>query len=428
MTHNVVVIGGGFAGVNVVKTLNKAPIKTLLIDKTNHHLFQPLLYQVASAALSPDDIATPLRKLFFRQKNVSVMMGTVANIDKKGRHIFLETGEKLHYNYLVVATGSIPFYFGQDQWATIAPGLKTINDALKMREKILLSFEKAERISNRMERKIFLTFVLIGAGPTGVEMSGAISEIIHEKSFKTFRHIRHEEIKIYLIDAAPRVLPSFPESLSERAYKALKKRGIEILTKTKVSHISYRGVRTEKRVIATENIFWTAGNQASPLVKTLNTPVDDQGRAVVGPDLSIPGHPEVFVIGDAALCSGKDGSPLPGVASVAMQQGRYVGKIIRKTLSTSERPPFSYFDKGGVATIGKNFAVGYIRKLHFSGFFAWTLWCFIHVLYLSGCRNRLSVILQWGFQYFSNFYNAHIIHTPIDEALKESIALRKKEE
>jgi len=425
---NVIVIGGGFAGVNVVKTLNRAPLKLLLIDKTNHHLFQPLLYQVAGAALSPADIATPLRKLFFRQKNTSVRMSAVESIDKKNRYILLATGEKLPYDYLVVAPGSTPSYLGHDQWAAVAPGLKTIDDALKIREKILLSFEKAERISNKKERKNYLTFVLIGAGPTGIEMAGAISAIIQEKSFKTFHRIHPGETKIYLIDAASRVLPSFPETLSKRAHKALKKMGIEVLTGIKVSNINRRGVRAGKRLIATENVLWTAGNQASPLIKTLDTPVDGQGRAVVGPDLSLPGHPEVFVIGDAALCPGKDGFPLPSTASVAIQQGRYVGKIIQKTLSKSERPPFSYFDKGGIATVGKNRAVGYIRHFYFSGFFASTLWCFIHILYLVGCRNRFSVILQWSFQYFTNSCSAHIIRTPIDEALTGSTSLQKRGE
>ena len=422
--EHVVIIGGGFAGINVAKALSKAHVDILLIDKKNHHLFQPLLYQVASAALSPADIATPLRQIFSHQKNTSVIMGTVKSIDKKKRELALANGDKISYDYLVIAPGASHSYFGNDQWAPIAPGLKTLTDALKIREKILLSFEKAERIDSIQEAEKFLNFVIIGAGPTGVEMAGALAEIVHKTLFKNFRHINPDKSKIYLIDAAPRVLPSFPEKLSKRAHKDLQKMGIHIITGKMVTNITEEGVTVGEGFIETRNILWAAGNQASPLLKTLDIPLDSQGRAIVKPDLSIPEHPETFVIGDAASFNDKDGNPLPGIAPVAIQQGHYIGKIIRKHIPKEKRRPFSYFDKGSIATIGKNRAVGFIRNFRFSGFFAWIIWGFIHIMYLINYRSRFGVMLQWIFHYFSGLRGARLIHKSIDEEL---IALRKKE-
>jgi NADH:ubiquinone reductase (H+-translocating) len=420
----VVIIGGGFAGINVTKALNKAHVDILLIDKKNHHLFQPLLYQVASAVLSPADIATPLRQIFSHQKNTSVIMGTVKNIDKQNRELTLATGDTISYDYLVIAPGTSHSYFGNDQWASIAPGIKTLTDAQKIREKILLSFEKAERIDNKQVAEKLLNFVIIGAGPTGIEMAGAIAEMAHKTLFKDFRHIHPEKSKIYLIDAAPRILPSFPEKLSKRAHKDLEKMGVHIITGETVSNITEEGVEIGEDFIETCNILWAAGNQASPLLKSLDIPLDRQGRAIVKPDLSIPEHPEIFVIGDAASCKGKDGKPLAGIAPVAIQQGLYVGNIIRKHLSKTQRPPFVYFDKGSMATIGKNHAVGYIRNFRFGGFFAWIVWCFIHILYLVNYRSRISVMLQWIFYYCSNRRSSRLIYKSIDEELT---SFRKKE-
>lgn len=420
----VVVIGGGFGGLNVVKTLSKANLDILLVDKKNHHLFQPLLYQVASAALSPADIATPLREIFSTQKNTTVIMGTVDKIDKEKRELLLANGETLPYDYLVVATGASHSYFGNDQWAPLAPGLKTVVDALHIREKILLSFEKAERMDSIHEAEKFLNFVIIGAGPTGVEMAGAIAEIAHKTLFKNFRRINPEKSKIYLVEGAPRVLPPFPEKLSERARKDLEKMGVRVITGEMVTNITEDGVQLGADFIEARNIIWAAGNQASPLLKTLDIPLDRQGRAMVEPDLSLPNHPEIFVIGDAACSMGKNGKPLPAIAPTAIQQGRYVGKIIRKQIPKEKRRPFRYFDKGSIATIGKNRAVGYMRNFRFTGFFAWLIWGFIHIFYLVNYRSQFGVMLQWVFHYISGLRGARLIHKSIDS---EIAALRKKE-
>ena len=411
----VVVIGGGFGGLNVVKSLKKSHLEVFLIDKKNHHLFQPLLYQVASAALSPADIATPLREIFSMQKNTTVMMGTVQKIKKDEKKILLENGETISYDFLVIAIGARHSYFGKNEWEPLAPGLKTIKDALKIREKILISFEKAERTDSRLEAEQFLNFVIIGAGPTGVEMAGAIAEIAHKTMFKNFRRIRPEKSKIYLIEAASRVLPPFPQKLSHKAKKALEKMGVRVIIGKSVTNITDEGVQVGKIFIAAKNIIWAAGNQVSPLLKTLDIPLDRQGRAIVNSDLSIPGHPEIFVIGDAACCFGKNKMPLPAIAPTAIQQGRYVAKLIKKGTSPGKRRPFRYFDKGSIATIGTNKAVGFIGKLLISGFFAWLTWGFIHVVYLVNYRSRFSVTLNWVFHYLTGLRGARLIHKALDE-------------
>lgn len=419
----VVVIGGGFAGINVIKSLRGAHLDVVLIDKKNHHLFQPLLYQVAGATLSPDNIATSLREIFSLQKNTSVIMGTVEKIDKKNQELVLVDGDKISYDYLVIAPGSCYSYFGNDQWQPFAPGLKTLCDALKMRDKILLAFEKAERIDSVQEIKKLLSFVIIGGGPTGVELAGSLAEIVRKTLFKNFRHINPKTANIYLIDAAAKILPSFPDKLSKRAHRDLEKMGVHIITDQMVTNLTEKGVYMEDSLIETENIFWAAGNRASPLLNTLDIPLDPQGRAIVEPDLSIPHHSEIFVIGDAALCLEVSGKPLPGIAPVAIQQGRYVGKVIWKKVAKENRKPFSYVDKGSIATIGKNRAVGYIRKVHVTGFFAWIIWSFVHVVYLSDYRSRFSVLFQWVVYYFSGLRTACLIYKSIDE---EIVALKKR--
>ncbi|MDN3509527.1 MAG: NAD(P)/FAD-dependent oxidoreductase [Candidatus Neptunochlamydia sp.] len=416
----VVVIGGGFAGINCVQILNKANLDILLIDKKNHHLFQPLLYQVASAALSPADIATPLREIFANQKNATVIMGTVESIDKKKHEIVLVNGDHIPYDYLVVAAGARHSYFGNDQWEPLAPGLKTITDALKIRERILISFEKAERMDSIHETEKYLNFVIIGGGPTGVEMAGAIAEIAHQTMFKNFRRINPEKSKIYIVEGAPRVLPPFPEKLSARAKKDLEKMGVRVITGELVTNITEEGAQVGEHFIAARNVIWAAGNQASPLLKTLDVPIDRQGRAMVEPDLSIPEHPEIFVIGDAACTMGKDGKPLPAVAPTAIQQGRYVGRMIRKQVRKEKRRPFKYFDKGGIATIGKNKAVGFFRGMHFKGIFAWLIWGFIHVFYLVSYRSQFAVMLDWVFHYMTGLRGARLIHKNIDDELPKS--------
>ncbi len=413
----VVIIGGGFGGLNCAQTLRKANLDILLIDKKNHHLFQPLLYQVASAALSPADIATPLREIFATQKNTTVIMGTVEKIDKRNHEIVLVNGDHVPYDYLVIATGARHAYFGNDQWEPLAPGLKTVTDALKIREQILISFEKAERMDSIREAEMYLNFVIIGAGPTGVEMAGSIAEIAHKTMFKNFRRINTEKSKIYLVEGADRVLPPFPEKLSARAHKDLEKMGVRVITGEMVTNITEEGVQVGDTFIAARNVIWAAGNQASPLLKTLDVPLDRQGRAMVEPDLSIPDHPEIFIIGDAACTIGKGGKPLPAVATTAIQQGRYVGKIIRRKVPKEKRRPFKYFDKGGIATIGKNKAVGYFRGMHFKGLFAWLLWGFIHIFYLVSYRSQFAVMLDWVFHYMTGLRGARLIHKNIDGEL-----------
>lgn len=415
----VVVIGGGFGGLNCVKTLARANYDVLLIDKKNHHLFQPLLYQVATAALSPADIATPLREILANQSNATVLMGTVEKIDKEKREVILVNGDHIPYDYLVLATGARHSYFGNDQWEPMAPGLKTVVDALKIRERVLISFEKAERMDSIHEAEKYLNFVIIGAGPTGVEMAGAIAEIAHKTMFRNFRRINPEKSKIYLVEGAPRVLPPFPEKLSERARKDLEKMGVRVLTEKMVTNITEDGVQMGEDFIEARNIIWAAGNVASPILKTLDVPLDRQGRAMVEPDLSIPGNPEIFVIGDAACTIGKDGKPLPAVAPTAIQQGRYVGKLIRRQVPKEIRRPFKYFDKGGLATIGKNKAVGYFKGVHLKGLLAWFAWGFIHVFYLVSYRSQFAVMLDWVFHYMTGLRGARLIHKSIDDEMKK---------
>lgn len=418
VSAKIVIIGGGFGGLNTAKSLkNASSTEILLIDKTNHHLFQPLLYEVATAGLSPGEIATPIREIFRHQNHVAVIMGDVIRIDKSHREVFLENGDSFPYDYLVVATGARHSYFGNDQWEKFAPGLKTLQDALKIRQQVLLSFEKAERLTDHQSIEKYLNFVLIGGGPTGVEMAGAIAEIAYKTLFKNFRRIKPEESKIYLIEALPHILPAYPESLAIQAEKDLEKMGVRVLTGKKVTNITEDGVQIEDQFIPSLNVVWAAGNQASPLLKTLGVPTDRAGRVIVEPDLSIPGHPEIFVIGDAAHTKGKEEKPLPGVATVAIQQGRFVAKIIQNQIPKENRSPFKYFDKGSMATIGKSKAIVVMGKLKFSGFFAWITWCFVHILYLIGFRNRLGVMIEWFYCWLSGQRGVRLIYRSIDEDL-----------
>jgi NADH dehydrogenase len=411
----VVIIGGGFGGLNVAKLLNHAKLDVLLIDKTNHHLFQPLLYEVATATLSPGQIATPLREIFRNQENTTVIMGEVIKIDKNSKQVTIANGDIFRYDHLIISIGARHSYFGREEWERFAPGLKTINDALNVREQILISFEKAERLDSISETAPYLNFVIIGGGPTGVEMAGAIAEIAHKTLFKNFRRIHPEESKIYLIEALPQILPMYPDKLSRRAVKVLEKMGVKVLTGKKVTDINERGVKTEDMFIESKNIIWAAGNQVSPMLKMLDVPLDRAGRVIVGPDLTIPDHPQIFVIGDAAHCIGKEGKPLPGVAPVAIQEGHYVSKIIKNAIPKEKRQPFVYFDKGSMATIGKAKAIAVVGKLQISGFLAWLMWAFVHILYLIGFRNRLGVMLQWGATIFTGARGSRLITQPIDQ-------------
>ena len=410
----VVIIGSGFAGLNTAKALKNSALNVVLIDKTNHHLFQPLLYQVATAVLSPGEIAYPIREIFRGQRNTTTLMAEVTNIDKNGKKITLANGDEINYDYLVVSTGARHSYFGNNAWEKFAPGLKTIQDAISIRQKILSSFERAERLNDQAEAAKFLNFVIIGGGPTGVEMAGAIAEVAKTTLCDNFRRIRPETAKIYLIEALPNILPVYPVDLSIEAKKELEDLGVIVITGKKVTNIDENSVTVENQVIDTVNVIWAAGNQASSLLKTLDTPLDKQGRVIVEPDLSIPSHPELFVIGDCSHCVGKDGKPLPGVAPTAIQQGNYVGHILKNQIPKDKRPPFSYFDKGSMATIGKGKAVAMVRKFHFSGFLAWLAWGFIHVLYLIGFKNRLAVLIGWIVVFFSGQRGVRVIQGTLE--------------
>lgn len=411
-----IIIGGGFAGLNVAESLRGAHLDILLLDRYNHHVFQPLLYQVATAALSVENIASPIREILQDQTNTTVLMAQVDRIDKEEQKVYTAEGESFFYDYLVVAPGARHSYFGHDQWETYAPGLKTIADAIRIREQILSAFEKAERCESPQDAQKFLRFVIIGAGPTGVEMAGSIAEFAHRTLFRNFRRINPATSKIYLVEGTNQVLPSYPPDLAQRAYDNLQKLGVDILLNTFVSDITAEGVQIGDRFLPASNVIWAAGNQASPLLKTLDVPLDRSGRVIVQADLTIPGYSNVFVIGDAAHCLDAQGKPLPGIAPVAIQQGRYVAKVIKKHLLPLQRKPFVYFDKGMIATVGRGKAVAMLRQLEFSGFFAWLIWSFVHILYLISFRYRLLLMMQWCFLYLFGRRQGRVITHSLDSS------------
>lgn len=397
--QRIVIIGGGFGGLNSAKALSQCGCQVTLIDRMNHHVFQPLLYQVATAALAPGNIAASLRDILRHQENVSVIMKDAVAIDKKQRLAITHDRMAYPYDYLILAPGARHAYFGHPEWEQYAPGLKTLADALLLREKILIAFEKAEVCTDPQQEAAYLRFVIIGGGPTGVEMAGAIAEISKQSLKKNFRHIKPEEAEILLIEGYSQLLPSYPESLSAKARHSLETLGVQVLTNAKVTDIKENGLFIGERFIPSATLIWAAGNEASPLLKTLDISLDPQGRAIVGPDLSIPNFPEIFVIGDAACSLGKDGKMLPGVAPVAIQQGKYVAKIIKQSKPPADRPAFIYKDKGSMATIGRGKAVAYTGKIKISGFLAWLAWGAIHIYYLIGFQNRMLVLLHWLYLY-----------------------------
>lgn len=411
----VVIVGGGFGGLNVAKALKKAKVEVLLIDRMNHHLFQPLLYQVATAALSPANIATPIREVLRNQANAMVILGEVTSINKEKKEVVMGNGETFPFDYLVLATGSSHSYFGHDEWAPYAPGLKTLQDASSLREQILTAFEKAERCDSRTEAENDLRFVIIGGGPTGVEIAGAIGEIALYTLFKNFRRIHPEQTEIYLIEGEGQILPSYPKDLADKGQKYLENLGVKVLLNTKVTDIKPDAVIMGDKKIETTNVIWAAGNQVTGPVRTLDVPSDRAGRILVTPDLSIPGYPSIFVIGDAAHFDGPDGRPLPGIAPVAIQQAEYLGKIIKEQIPPEKRKPFVYRDKGMMATIGRAKAVAVIGKRKFAGYFAWLSWSLIHIFYLISFSNRLLVMLQWFFWYITGQRNARLITRPTPE-------------
>ena len=416
-THRVVIIGGGFGGLEAARALKHAPVAIALIDRRNFHLFQPLLYQVATAGLSPGEIAAPLRGVFRRQKNVEVYLAEVIDVDAAGRRVLFSDGAELAYDTLIVAAGARDSYFGHDDWKATAPGLKTVEDALEIRRRVLLAFEAAEREIDPMARQAWLTFVVVGGGPTGVELAGALGEIANHTLRGDFRHIDPADATILLIEGAERVLPPFPPDLSEHAAVALRHLGVTVRTGTKVMDIREDGVEvadskgTEQ--IPARTVLWAAGVQASPLGRVLEAragaPLDRAGRVIVEPDLGLPGHPEILVIGDLAHLSGPDGKLMPGVAPAAMQQGRYAAELIRRRLVGESLPAFRYQDKGSLATIGRAAAVASIGRLRLHGFLAWVMWLFIHLLYIVEFESRLLILIQWAWNYFTRNRGARLI-------------------
>ncbi len=397
----VVIIGAGFGGLQAAHALRNAPVDLTVIDRNNHHLFQPLLYQVATAGLSPADICVPIRFTLRKQKNTEVLLAEVTGIDLQEQRVII--GDRsISYDYLVVATGALDNYFGHDNWEHFAPGLKSVVDATILRRNILLAFEAAELETEPEKVTALLTFVLVGAGPTGVEMAGAIAELAHKAMVSDFRHIDPRTAHIILVEAGPRILPTFPENLARKAQRALTRLGVEVRTGAAVEAIDDNGVVVAGSRIAAKTVIWSAGVKASAAGQWLKAEIDRGGRVKVLADLSLPGHPNVFVIGDTASAM-QDGKPLPGVAPVAMQAGRYVASVIAQRVAGKKQvtSPFRYHNKGNLATVGRSFAVLEIGKIRLTGFVAWAMWLTIHIFYLIGFRNRFLVFFQWTWAYFT---------------------------
>ena len=416
MPHRVVIVGGGFGGLYAAKRLGKPPFAVTLIDRRNFHLFQPLLYQVATGALSPGEVASPLRYILRKHRNTEVLMGEVVDLDIQNRRVIMSDGE-VSYDDLILATGATHHYFGNDQWAPLAPGLKTIEDATEIRRRILWAFERAEREPDPEQRRAWLNFVIVGGGPTGVELAGAMGEIANDTLRNDFRHIDPADAQIQLIEGDARMLPAFPPDLSAKAEKQLIALKVRPRTDVRVTNVDANGVTIHTSAgdqrIATHTVLWAAGVKASPLGKLLadrtGVAIDRAGRVIMQPDLTVPGHPEIYVVGDLASYSHQGAKPLPGVAPVAMQQGRYAAEHIRARLSGKTLPPFHYRDKGNLATIGRNKAVGQIGKLHLSGFPAWLVWLFVHLMYLVEFENRLLVLVEWIYNYVTRNRGARLI-------------------
>ena len=410
-----VILGGGFGGLYTAKALARDPVDVTLIDRRNHHLFQPLLYQVATAGLSAVDVGEPIRKVLRRQRNATVLMAHAESVDTEGRKILLAGGGEVAYDFLVVATGATHSYFGHDEWELHAPGLKTLEDALTIRRRLLQAFEHAEACDDPGERLASMTFVVIGGGPTGAEMAGAIAELARHTLASDFRRIDPGDARVLLLEGSDRVLPGYPEELSEKARDQLERLGVEVRTGALVTAVDERGVEIGEERIDSRAVVWAAGVAASPLGGTLGAPLDRAGRVIVEPDLSIPHHPEVFVIGDLAACQ-QDGVPLPGTAPVAIQGGWHVAATIQRALRGKPSRPFRYRDRGAMATLGRKAAVAVIGRLRLSGLVAWLAWLFVHILFLIGFRNRFVVLFEWAWSYFTYQRSARLIlHEAADE-------------
>lgn len=408
-TPHLVIVGGGFAGLYLAKRLRGAPLRITLIDRRNHHLFQPMLYQVATAALNPADIAAPIRSVLRRYRNTEVLLGEVAQIDTAARTVHLADGADLAYDFLVVAPGARHSYFGHPEWEGAAPGLKSLEDALEIRRRVLLAFERAERESDAALRHELLTFVVIGGGPTGVEVAGALGEIRRFALARDFRHIDPREAAVLLLEGGPRILPSYPPSLSARAKADLRRLGVIVREETLVTRVTESAVEAGALRIPASTVVWAAGNQASPLLASLGVPLTKQGRVIVESDCSIPGHPEVFVLGDAAWHEHGGQPPVPATCPGAIQMGQYAAKAIQRRLRGVAPQPFRFVDKGQLAVIGRGQAVADIGRLHFGGFVAWLIWAFLHIAYLIGFRSRLLVMIQYAWSYLTFGHGARLI-------------------
>lgn len=406
----IAVVGGGFAGINAVRVLGQnRDLDITLIDRRNYHLFQPLLYQVATAGLSPAEIATPIRSIFSAYPNVRVILENIQSVDLQKAQLKAESGTQIPYDFLVLACGAKHSYFNHPEWEPLSPGLKTLEQATEIRRRILLAYELAEKETDLEKQKALLTFVIVGGGPTGVELAGAIAEISRHTMERDFRNIHPERTRVILIEAGPRILASFSERLSSRAQRDLEKIGVQVWVHTRVTDVNLEGVKLGAEEIRAKTVIWAAGVQPSSLSKTLGVPLDKMGRVIVEPDLSLKAFPNVFVLGDQAAFPTSDGRGLPGLAPVAMQQGRHAARNILKSVTGAERAPFRYLDKGAMATIGRKKAVAQMGRLEISGFVAWMAWLFIHIYYLIGFKNRLFVFIDWFWAYVTFRRGARLI-------------------
>ena len=427
---HVVIVGAGFAGLKAAQGLAHAPVRVTVIDRNNHHLFQPLLYQVATAELSPADISAPIRNILRRQRNTHVLLAEVTGVDVERHTLTLRSrtpegpsneeleSQLLPYDYLVLATGASHSYFGHDDWAPYAPGLKSVTDATALRRKILLAFEAAEMELDPEKQRALLTFIVVGGGPTGVELAGAIAELAHKALASDFRHIDPTSARIMLVEATNRILPAFPEKLARKAHEALQRLGVRVRTNAAVQHVDAAGATIAGEYVPADTVIWAAGVRASQAGQWIGATTDKAGRVPVNDDLSVPGHPEIFVLGDTSSHT-QDGKPLPGTASVALQEGQYVARVIQARVSSAPAAgPFRYFDKGYLATVGRAYAIGNIGKLRLWGLPAWLAWGGVHILYLIGFRNRVLVMLEWIWAYLTFQRGARLI--TLDEQAPQS--------
>ena len=403
------IVGAGFAGIYAAKGLGKAPVNITVVDKHNHHLFQPMLYQVATAGLSESDIASPIRSVLRHQANTQVLLGEVTEVRPNKREINLNDGSILNYDYLILGVGARHSYFGRDDWEILAPGLKSLEDADEIRRRVLLAFERAEREPDATRRHAHLTFVVVGGGATGVEVAGALAEIRTYALRRDFRRIDPREATVKLLEGGPRILPAYPPELSQRAKEQLRRLGVEVRESMLVTEVRPGFVSAAGWTIPTGTVVWAAGNVASPLLKSLDVPLDRQGRVLVEPDCTASGHPEIFVLGDAAAYVHQGEQILPGIAPVAIQMGQYAARTIQGDLAGRPRVHFSYWDKGQLAVIGRGRAVADLGRFKFGGFFAWLVWIFVHIFFLIGFRNRLLVLFEWAWAYFTYERGARLI-------------------